>query len=182
MAGAGNDGAMAGAGNDGDWVSLLEGLSSTTCPLCCREHVWRRRHGRWHIVDQYEMRADYWERPVAVVVVEETRFFHVRATLPMWRCDQMECVKRYWCEVIGELLGMFPYTKEFHLEAQYDGGRVHRWAPAEERLCPYHMNGQFPRGLRRESADVQGCPCRHPGLAGCPGVCPLGRAFANSAS
>ena len=147
MAGAGNDGAMAGAGNDGDWAvvpaSLLEDLPSTTCPLCYREHQHVWRHGRGHIVDQYEMRADYWERPVAVVVVEETRFFHVRATLPMWRCDQMECVKRYWCEVIGELLGLFPYTREFHLEAQYDGGRVHRWAPAEERLYPYHMNGKF---------------------------------------
>ena len=61
----------------------------------------------------------------------------------MWRCDQMECVKRYWCEVIGELLGLFPHTREFHLEAQYDGGRVHRWAPAEERLYPYHMNGKL---------------------------------------
>ena len=103
-------------------------------------------HRVGRIVDQYEMRADYWERPVAIVTVEETRFFHVRVTLPVWRCDQVECVKRYWCEVIGELLGLYPYTtREFHLEAQGPAGPggVHLRAPAEERLYPYHMNGRF---------------------------------------
>ena len=66
----------------GDWAvvpaNLLDCLPCTTCPVCYRGHarVWLR--GEWRIRGQYEWRADYWERPVAGIVVEESRFFNVR--------------------------------------------------------------------------------------------------------
>ncbi len=115
------------------------------------------------------MRTDLWERPRGEIVVEENQFFHVRMPLPVWRCDQVECVKRSWSETIQQGLGVWPITNYFHLEVLSDGGSAPRpqdlalavepqaqgaqavteqteqwvWTPATEYIYPYYQNSVF---------------------------------------
>ena len=55
----------------------------TLAPLCYHEFekVWLLDKG-WHLREKSGRRRDYWERPVGVVLVEETRYFNFNVVVP----------------------------------------------------------------------------------------------------
>ena len=102
-------------------------MMPTLAPLCYHEFekVWLLDKG-WHLREKSGRRRDYWERPVGVVVVEETRYFNVVVPLPVWRLDQVESLKRCWCEVVRDRMGVWPRTHQFHVNVWGDGGSAPR--------------------------------------------------------
>ena len=48
--------------------------------------------------------------------------FNVVVPLPVWRLDQIESVKRCWCEVVQDRMGVWPRTRQFHVDIWDDDG------------------------------------------------------------
>ena len=66
--------------------------------------------------DPHWPRSDYNQLPSGNVIIEERHHWNVVVRLPTWPDDQIECLKRAWCEVMKLHLGAWPFTRQFHME------------------------------------------------------------------
>ena len=117
---------------------------------------WCYRRDRFTVGEKKRgQRWDLEQGPSGTVVVEETRHFYVITVIPIWPCDQIECTKRAWVEVMKLRLNGWLWTKQFHVEA---------WVPCRSR---------WERLQAYEYLDGRGCRLRVvfdevPALSPCP--------------
>ena len=117
-------------------------------PISTHEFVprwcpWRERYAPG---DDWRERWDLEQGPSGTVIVEETRHFHVITVIPIWPCDQIECTKRAWVEVMKLRLKKWLWTKQFHIEV---------WDP-----CSSGWERAQIRIPRRSASRGPPAPCR----------------------
>ena len=129
-------------------------------PISTHEFVprwcpWRERYAPG---DDWRERWDLEQGPSGTVIVEETRHFHVITEIPIWPCDQIECTKRAWVEVMKLRLKKWLWTKQFHIEVWDPCSSGWERAQLYEYLGGQRLGGRRLRVVFDEIPVLSPCP------------------------
>ena len=87
-------------------------------PVCQCTHrwAWDWERGRWRVSPGVQRNGVSMQATGQVLIFED-RYLQVAFVVPTWPEDQVECLKRAFCECVRHHLTRRPYTSQFHMEA-----------------------------------------------------------------